>query len=85
MLTKNFLIQKKIFFNGEKENILERKKWCFISDLLKKILYVKFRIFITIIWPLIYLLFQFYFIINFFKFHSFLMAIYGLIRKNFIQ
>ena len=85
MLTKNFLIQKKIFFNGEKENILERKKWYFISDLLKKILYVKFRIFITIIWPLIYLLFQFYFIINFFKFYSFLMAIYGLIRKNFIQ
>ena len=85
MLTKNFLIQKKIFFNGEKENTLERKKWYFISDLLKKILYVKFRIFITIIWPLIYLLFQFYFIINFFKFYSFLMAIYGLIRKNFIQ
>ena len=47
MLTKNFLIQKKIFFNGEKENILERKKWCFLSKLLKKLLYVKFRIFIT--------------------------------------
>ena len=47
MLTKNFLIQKKIFFNVEKENILERKMWYFLSDLLEKILYVKFRIFIT--------------------------------------
>ena len=55
MLTKNFLIQQKIFFKGEKENILERKMWYFLSDLLKKLLYVKFRIFITKIWPLIYL------------------------------
>ena len=47
MLTKNFLMQKKIFFNGEKENILERKKWYFLSDLLKKILYEEFRVFIT--------------------------------------
>ena len=47
MLTKNFLIQKKIFLNGEKENILERKKWYFLSDLLKKILYEEFRVFIT--------------------------------------
>ena len=55
MLTKNFLNQQKIFFKGEKENILERKMWYFLSDLLKKLLYVKFRIFITKIWPLIYL------------------------------
>ena len=55
MLTKNFLIQKKIFFNVEKENILERKKWYLLSDLLKKLLYVKFRIFINKIWTLIYL------------------------------
>ena len=47
MLTKNFLIQQKIFCNVEKENILERKKWYFLSGLLKKLLYVKFRIFIT--------------------------------------
>ena len=47
MLTKNFLIQQKIFFNMEKENILERKMWYFLSDLLKKLLYVKFKISIT--------------------------------------
>ena len=47
MLTKKFLNQQKIFFKGEKENILEGKMWYFLSDLLKKLLYVKFRIFIT--------------------------------------
>ena len=46
-LQKNFFIRKKLFCNVEKENILERKMWYFLSDLLEKILYVKFRIFIT--------------------------------------
>ena len=46
-LQKIFLIQQKLFCNVEKENILERKMWCFLSEVLKKLLYVKFRIFIT--------------------------------------
>jgi len=32
-----FHINSDIFFKGEKENILERKMWYFLSDLLKKL------------------------------------------------